>query len=68
MWQLVANWFIKLIARVISDWRRDNLIEEKGRADQRNDDFEEGERRRQEADQVTTEVEGDDVSVGSGEL
>lgn len=68
MWDLIANWVINLLARVFKDWRRDQSLEDKGRADQRNEDFEEGERRRKRSDEIDQEVEGEDVYVGSGEL
>lgn len=68
MWDLIAKWVIGLLARVFKDWRRDQSLEDKGRADQRNEDFEEGERRRKKSDEIDREVEDEDVSVGSGEL
>lgn len=67
-WDLVINWTTKFLARVFKDWRRDQALEEKGRADQRNDDFEEGERRRKDADQIVRETEGEEVEVKEGEL
>lgn len=61
---LLANVF----ARMFKDWRRDQSLEEKGRADQRNDDFQEGERRRRDADVIKRETEGEDVVVEDDEL
>lgn len=70
MWllDLLAKGVVSFLGRVFKDWRRDQSLEDKGRADQRNEDFEEGEKRRKRADEIDHAVEADDVSVGSGEL
>lgn len=66
------NWLISLVssflARIFKDWRRDEALEAKGAADERNAQAAEGERRRQEADAIVARNEGDDVPVKDDEL
>lgn len=63
-----GSWLAGFLADIFKDWRRDRALEDKGAADQRNKDFEEGERRRKDADQIRRETEGDGVIVGDDEL
>lgn len=67
-WTWLADRVVAFFVGAFKDWRRDQELIEKGREQQRLDNLEEDARRRDDAEQIRREAEGEDVTVKEDEL